>query len=297
LVRFAHVVPAEPPHERIDAYAARVFEVLTSRNQAKKAIKAGKLTRNGDRCRSAWFVAAGEELVLTLSGAPRMPPLLMDLDVVHLDPWLAVVRKPAGIHVRGNHARTVHRALRHNLGIPDAIDALPDPDPVHRLDYRTSGLLLVARTAGIRPKLCKLFEERRITKRYRAVLLGRLEGEGEVCTPLDGRDAHTRWRSVGTSRSLHVDWLTEVELVPVTGRTHQLRRHMTELGHPVLGDDLHHSGKIYRGGGLFLSAVAQRFEHPATGAELSIGMDVPAKFQSMMVREQRRWERTQAGQT
>ena len=98
----------------MDAYAARVFHVLTSRNQAKKAIKAGALTKNGETCRSAWFVAEGDDLVLTLTGAPRMPVLALDLDVVHMDPWLAVVRKPAGIHVRGNRARTVHRALRHN---------------------------------------------------------------------------------------------------------------------------------------------------------------------------------------
>jgi len=292
LVRFTHEVPAAPPEERIDAYAVRVFDVLTSRNQAKKAIKAGELTRNGQPCRSAWFVAEGEEFVLTLSRAPRLPALKMDLEVVYSDEWLAVVRKPAGIHVRGNHARTVHRALRHNLGIPDATDALPDPDPVHRLDYRTSGLLLVARTASVRPKLCKLFEERRIHKQYSAILLGKLEGEGEVRTPLDGREAHTRWRAVRHCRSLHVGWLTAAELEPVTGRTHQLRRHMTELGHPVLGDDLHHKGKIYRGGGLFLSAVAQRFVHPVTQDVLSLEIDAPAKFQSMTSREARRWDRT-----
>lgn len=296
MLRFAHVVPPDPPAERIDAYAAKIFGVLTSRNQAKKAIKAGQLTRNGERCRSAWFVAEGEELVLTLSREPRMPPLKMPLDIIHVDPWLAVVRKPAGIHVRGNHARTVHRALRHNLGIPDCDDALPDPDPVHRLDYRTSGLLLVARTSKIRPKLCKLFEERRIHKRYSAILLGRLEGEGEVHTELGGRSAHTRWRTVSFCRSLHVGWLTEVALEPVTGRTHQLRRHMTELGHPVLGDDLYHNGKIYRGGGLFLSAVAQHFVHPGTGEELQVQIPAPKKYGSLMQREARRWARVNEGE-
>jgi len=277
----------------MDAYAFRVFDALTSRSQARKAIKAGHLTRNGERCRSVWYVAPGDDLVLTLTGSLRLPVLAIDLDVVHVDPWLAVVRKPAGIHVRGNRVRTVHRALRHNLGLTEAPGALPDPDPVHRLDYRTSGLLLVARTSGVRPPLCKLFEERRIEKRYKAVLLGRLDGEGEVCTPLDGREAHTRWRAVGYSRSLHVGWLTAVELQPVTGRTHQLRRHMTELGHPVLGDDLHHNGKIFRGGGLFLSAVSQRFVHPITDEPMSVTIDAPQKFQSLMNRETRRWERYQ----
>jgi len=279
----------------MDAYAARVFPVLSSRNQARKAIKTGQLTRNGERCRTAWFVATGDALELTLTGPPRLPVLRLDLDLCHVDPWLAVVRKPAGIHVRGNRARTVHRALRHNLGLPELEDALPDPDPVHRLDYRTSGLLLVARAAGVRRDLCKLFETRQIHKRYRAVLQGRLEGEGEEHNPLDGREAITRWRVVGHGRSLHVGWLTEVDLFPQTGRTHQLRRHMTGLGHPVLGDDLHHSGKIYRGGGLFLCAVEQRFVHPATGERLHIRLDPPEKFQTLMARESRRWDRWKAG--
>ncbi len=238
-------------------------------------------------------MAPGDALELTLSGKPRLPALRMELDVCYLDPWLAVVRKPAGIHVRGNRARTVHRALRHNLGISDLPDALPDPDPVHRLDYRTSGLLLVARAAGVRRDLCKIFENRQIYKHYRAVLVGRLEGEGEVHDLLDGREAHTRWRAVAHIRSLHVGWLTAMDLFPHTGRTHQLRRHMTGLGHPVLGDDLHHIGPPYRGGGLFLCAIGQRFEHPITGETVDLSIDPPAKFQTMMDRESRRWARWQ----
>ena len=294
--RFAHVVPASSERERVVAYAARVFDVLASRSQARKALKAGHLLRNGEQCSTAWFVSEGDELVLTLSDAPRLPMLKMDLDVVYEDKWLAVVRKPAGIHVRGNRARTVHRALRYNLGISEELDALPDLDPVHRLDYRTSGLLLVARTASARRDLCRLFETRQIHKRYRAVLVGRLEGEGEVKTPLDGREAHTGWRAVSHTRSLHVGWLTAIDLFPYTGRTHQLRRHMTELGHPVLGDDLHHNGQIFRGGGLFLTAVEQGFVHPVTGKQLNPQIPPPSKFQALTLREQRRWERWNEGE-
>jgi RluA family pseudouridine synthase len=292
LPRFEHRVPGEPPRLRLDAYAAQVFSVLASRNQAKKALKSGALTLNGAPCESSRFVRAGDALALSVSDASRMPPMRMDLDVVHMDDWLAVVRKPAGIHVRGNHRRTVHRALRHNLGLAPALDALPDPDPVHRLDFRTSGLLLVARTAGVRQALCAMFQSRQIEKRYLALVHGRLEGAGEMSVPIGGRAALSHWRATAHHRSLHVGWLTTVDLKPETGRTHQLRKHLTGLGHPILGDDLHHCGKVYRGGGLFLCAVGLRFVHPVTKEECAIQIDPPAKFDTHCRREARRWERT-----
>lgn len=289
--RFNHMVPSGPSGERMDAYAAQVFDVLTSRSQARKAIKAGQLVRNGQPTGTGHYVHPGDSLTLTVSAAPRMPVLRMDLDVVYADAWLAVVYKPAGIHVRGNRARTVHRALRHNLELSCEAGALPDPDPVHRLDKRTQGLLIVARTAVARQALCKAFEERRVHKRYRAVLIGRLEGEGEVSEPIDGRTAHTRWRAISHHRSLHTEWLTTVDLYPTTGRTHQLRRHMAHLGHAVLGDDLHTSGRVLRGSGLFLCAAELRFDHPLSGEPLAVVVPEPARFETFLARESRRWQR------
>jgi 23S rRNA pseudouridine1911/1915/1917 synthase len=275
----------------MDAYAARVFEPLTSRSQARKAIKGGRLTRNDQSVGTGHFVHPGDDLFLTISAAPQMPDLAMDLEVPYLDPHLAVVYKPAGIHVRGNRARTVHRALRYNIGVTDEPGALPDPDPVHRLDKRTQGLLVVARTAAARHKLGDAFKERRVQKRYRAIVIGRLEGAGEVSTPLDGREAYTAWQVVSHTRSLHTDWMTTVDLRPTTGRTHQLRRHMVELGHAILGDDLHTTGLVLRGSGLFLCAAEIRFDHPITGETVHVEAAEPRRFASTRAREARRWDR------
>ena len=289
--RYDHTVPDDPPRLRIDAYALQVFAALPSRKQARKAIKAERLLLDGAPTRSARFVRPGDRLTLSVSDEPTQPILALDIPVPHQDRWLAVVRKPAGLHVRGNWGRTLHRALRHNLTLSPEHDALPDPDPVHRLDRRTSGLVLVARTALARARLGQMFEQRTIHKRYRAILLGRLEGSGEVTEPLEGREAHTRYAVVQHVRSLRTDWLTLVDLFPVTGRTHQLRKHMTGLGHPILGDDLYHTGEIYRGNGLFLSAVEQRFAHPITGEEVHVTIPHPRKFDSHLKREPRRWHR------
>jgi len=288
--RFSHTVPDDPPRLRLDRYALRAFPVLPSRKQARKALKANELRLNGEPVESSRFVQPGDTLTLEISDTPRLPVLQLALDVPYVDPWLAVVRKPPGIHVRGNHAKTLQRALRANLPASMALDALPDPSPVHRLDFRTSGLVMVARTAAARAALGGLFERREIDKRYQAIVIGRLEGTGRVDSPVEGREASSRYAARAHVRSLHCDWLTVVDLFPETGRTHQLRRHVTALGHPILGDDLYHNGKIYRGNGLFLCATEQRFIHPFTKEPITVSIAPPPKFEAHCRRETRRWE-------
>jgi RluA family pseudouridine synthase len=289
---FTHVVPEDSPMLRMDAYCAKVFPIFDSRNQARKAIKGASLVIDGVKARTDWFPRPGTELVLTMPEPPVIPVLKMDIDVLYIDPHLAVVHKPAGMFTRGNHRFTVHRALLHNMERSDEPDSLAMPDPCHRLDFRTSGLLLVSRTASCRVELNRMFAERRIHKRYRALVFGRLEGEGEVYEPIEGRESLSRYRVVEHTRSLHVDWFTTVELEPVTGRTHQLRRHMTHLGHPVLGDDLYPGdAKVLRGSGLFLTAMHQSFVHPMTGEPMSVDAPEPHKFKALREREARRWVR------
>jgi len=139
-----------------------------------------------------------------------------------------------------------------------------------------------------------MFERREIHKRYRAVVLGYLDGEGEIDAPLEGRVALSRWRAISQTRSLRTDWLTTLDLFPVTGRTHQLRQHITALGHPILGDDLYHNEHVLKGNGLFLCAVEQRFVHPMTGETVHMEIEEPSKFSSHRAREARRWERWHA---
>ena len=289
---YHHTVPEDPPMLRLDAYCAQVFPVFTSRNQAREAIKEKRLLVNGESARTDWFPKAGMEMSAKVPESPTLPLLKMDLDVLYADPHLAVVFKPAGIQTRGNCRRTVHRALRHNLEMSTAADALPMPDPCHRLDYKTAGLLLVARTVSARVALNRMFANREIHKRYRALVTGRLDGEGEIAEALDGRACLSRWRALEHTKSLHVDWFTTVELEPVTGRTHQLRRHMAGIGHAILGDDMYtREGKLLRRQGLFLASLHLDFVHPITGAPVVVDAPEPRKFSVLREREARRWER------
>lgn len=278
--------------DRLDRFARDAFS-LPSRSAARKLVSAGKILLNGAAVESSRIVKPGDTLALLVPPPAARPVFPLDFPVVYADEHMAAVLKPPGFPVSGNRFKTIENALPHNLPPSDHPEALPMPRPAHRLDVRTGGLLLVARTRPAQVGLGRLFETRQIHKRYRAILLGRLEGEGEVDLPIEGRDALSRYRAVAHTRSLRGGWLTSVDLEPVTGRTHQLRIHMTHLGHPILGDDLHFldEAHVLRGKGLFLRALALSLPHPVTGEPLVVEQPEPQKFVKLRAREAARWER------
>lgn len=282
-------VPDEAPPDRIDAFVQQRFG-LPSKKRAKKMVKRGEVLLNGVAVETSRRVRPGDRIVVLPPDDPH-PVYERALDVVWADPHLAVVHKPAGLPVSGNRFRSVLRALPFSLPPSTAPDALLYPRPVHRLDVRTAGLLLIARSIRGEVGLGRAFEERRIEKRYRAVLAGLLDGEGRVDLAIEGRAAATRWRVVEQTRSLKTDWATTVDAWPETGRTHQIRIHLASLGAAVLGDDLHESGPVLRGNGLFLFAAELALEHPVTAEPLHIELPEPAKFASFRRRERRRWQR------
>jgi tRNA pseudouridine32 synthase/23S rRNA pseudouridine746 synthase len=208
-----------------------------------------------------------------------------DIDLLHVDEALVVVRKPAGLlSVPGRGPeRTDCVSARVQRCIPDAL-------VVHRLDMATSGLLLMARGAAAQRLLSAAFAERRIAKRYTAVVAGQIEADcGEVDLPLccdwpnrprqmvdhaRGKPALTRWQvlsrqpETGTSR---------VTLEPVTGRSHQLRVHLQSIGHPIVGDALYAPTRWQQAAPrLLLHACHLAFSHPLSGAPQVF--DDPAAF-------------------
>jgi tRNA pseudouridine32 synthase/23S rRNA pseudouridine746 synthase len=165
----------------------------------------------------------------------------------------------------------------------------PDALIVHRLDYDTSGLIVLARGKKMHRALSVLFQERRVEKHYVAVVAGRLaDDEGIVDLPVavdwpnrprhrvdfeHGRPARTRYRVIGRDAARDA---SRVALVPETGRTHQLRVHMLSLGHPILGDPLYAGGDAGSGADrLLLHAERLAFTHPVTGRRLAFSSAVP----------------------
>jgi 23S rRNA pseudouridine1911/1915/1917 synthase len=261
---------------RLGKFAGDAF-ALGSTTQGIRAAKAHRLLVNGQPGGHAALVGAGDVVTL-LPAVPAAPPdpeptlrfaraqAQAGLRVLMEDDELAVIFKPAGPHSKPyGGAPCVEAALPALLWPSSAEDALLRPTATHRLDARVCGCLLVAKTRRAAAHLASSFRTRRVYKRYRALAVGRVAGPREIDAPLDGRPALTRLRVRSYTPHVQMGHLTTLDLEPVTGRRHQLRRHLADLGHPLVGDDLHANGQppLKRGAGLLLQSVEIRAPHPA----------------------------------
>ena len=284
-----HQVEADQLPLRLDRMVVEAFERFPTRASARKAIKRGEVLLNGEAAESSRFMKEGD-IVEILASRRHVPKLDLELKVWHEDDHVAVVDKPGGMETSGSKFYVLEHALPGNLTPSTQPDALPAPRVAHRLDYGTSGLVVCGKTASAHAALGRSFQAREVFKRYRAIVAGRLEEDVSVDQPLDGREARSRVVVLEHTRSLHIGWETTVDLLPETGRTHQLRRHLAGLGHPVLGDRQYTEGKVLHGQGLFLCAVELRLAHPF-GGELHVVREEPARFKSFRAREERRFKR------
>ncbi len=295
MIRETHRVPDGVQGVRLSDYARTAFPEIPSRKAAAKAIKRGELRIDGETAHSGDWIKTGQRLEWMESQRAVPKIYRLPLDVVFEDDYLAVINKPPGIEVSGNKFKTIENALPGSLAPSTQSDALRWPRPVHRLDYSTSGLLLVAKTAAAQVFLGKQFEERNIHKRYRAVVVGKISASGQVNEPINALPAQSEYTPIEPVPSLRSGHLTLIDLFPLTGRTHQLRIHMAAIGHAIVGDQKYgREGNVLKGKGLFLAAVELRFPHPATHREQVVSIETPPKFASLLKREQTRWEKFNA---
>ncbi len=118
--------------------------------------------------------------------------------------------------------------------------------------------------------------------------------QGEIDFQVENKEAFTSYNISQSVPSLRNTHLSLLNLNPKTGRTHQIRKHLSGIGHPIFGDKLYGTeGEIYKGKGLFLAAVKVEFRHPITGEKMNISIDTPHKFTSLLVREERRFREYQ----
>ena len=274
-----------------DYVCVHLSGVFPSKNGVKKAFKDELILLNGKIALSGEWLAEGDKLEVKAQdlGAFKIFPL--KLEVLFEDAFMAVIHKPAGFPVSGNYYKTIQNALPYNLSFSKEQDALILPRPVHRLDKLTSGLLLVAKTRSAQINLGQQFENQQISKTYVALVKGKLEGEGMLDSSIDQQKAKTFYKSVRVEQSLSYADVSMVELHPKTGRTHQLRIHMAEIGHPIVGDTIYDSERVLKGKGLFLIAFKVSFFHPITRLNQTFEISLPSKFDAFLKREKRRWNK------
>ena len=299
---FSVVVPASLDGVRVDRAVALLADV--SRSAVDALVGAGRVSVDGRAVTSrSSKLAEGQTLVVdrpdeVVDPGPVGDPTV-EFTVVHVDDDIVVIDKPAGLVV---HPGAGHRTgtLVHGLvarypelaALSAEVGSEPDrPGIVHRLDRGTSGLMVVARTPDAYHSLVQQLSQREVSRTYRALVLGSVEGEsGVVDAPIGrsvssptrmaisrkGKDARTRYR-VEERFSLPAP-TTLVRASLETGRTHQIRVHLSAIGHPVVGDEPYSQGRSLPGATIsrpFLHAYALAFDHPRTGVRVSWTAELP----------------------
>ncbi len=288
-------IEEEQARQRLDIFLAQNLPEAPSRSYVKKLIDNGHVKVCESIVKAHYKLNVNDEVQVEIPQDFLKPqyvePEDIPLDIFYEDPYFLVINKPIGMTVHpanGCYTGTLVNALL-NLSIElSRMDDDMRPGIVHRLDKETSGLILVAKDNITHTKLAKQFQRREVKKRYVALVEGRVEfDEGQIDDPL-GKHPHkfgkraVRYDRVGKEAITNYkvlkryDKVTLVSLFPKTGRTHQLRVHMRQLGHSILGDDKY--GKKNNFSRLALHAQSIGFIHPHTKKYMQFSSQVPFKY-------------------
>lgn len=284
---------------RIDRYLSEKNAEL-SRSYLQKLLKEQGITVNGREVKANYKVQAGDEIRISLPdlSEPDILPEDIPLDILYEDEDVMVVNKPKGMVVHPSAGHTsgtlVNAILFHCQGNLSGINGVMRPGIVHRIDKDTTGALLICKNDVAHRDLAEQLKEHSIKRRYRAIVSGNLkDDEGTVEGPIGRHPVDRKKMAInyknGKEAITHYKVLerfgnaTYIECRLETGRTHQIRVHMTSIGHPLLGDEVYGSGKNpYHLQGQALHAMALGFVHPRTGEYLEFTAPLPEYFTNLL---------------
>ena len=290
-------IVADEENVRLDAYVAKKCNI--SRAMVQKLIQEGNILVNEVAKKDSYKVQLGDEIEVNIPEAKEigLKPENIELEIVYEDNDIIVVNKPKGLVVHpanGNPDGTLVNAI---MAIcKDSLSGIGGeirPGIVHRLDKDTSGLIIVAKNDQAHINMSKEIKDRQVKKIYIALVRGRVaENEATINMPIgrstkdrkkmavrkDGKEAITHFKVI---KRYHNYTLLEVKID--TGRTHQIRVHMAEIGHPVVGDMVYSNGKNEFGvEGQMLHAKSLDFKHPITGKQMHLEAELPGYFKEVL---------------
>ena len=306
MVTLSLTVPADAEGERLDRYLAGEVPSY-SRSQIQRLIEEGhvrvprvKVTKANVQLR------VGDGIDLTLPDATPARPMAQDipLKILHDDEDVVVVNKPAGMVVHpaaGNADGTLVNALLHHVKDLSGIGGEVRPGIVHRLDKGTSGVMVVAKNDRAHQELSRQFHDREIEKEYVALVWGLVQQRKRIDASIGRDPKHRQKMSTRATRAreavTRVTWardlrgLTLLRVAIATGRTHQIRVHLSAIGHPIVGDALY-GGVHWRVPGQFravqrltrpfLHAERLAFTHPRTGERLAFEAPLPDDLHTVL---------------
>ncbi|CCQ98635.1 pseudouridylate synthase [[Clostridium] ultunense Esp] len=298
LERYTYLIEEGEEGERIDRYLAEQEEDW-SRSQIQKWLKEERVKVNGVKVKANYRVAVGDEILLLVPPpeALKVLPEAIPLQILYEDRDLVVVNKPRGMVVHpapGNSSGTLVNALLYHVKDLSGINGILRPGIVHRIDKETSGLLVVAKSDRAHLGLAAQLKEHAMERSYLAVVNGHFPHRlGTVDAPI-GRDPRDRKKMAVDPKGKHaVTHFSVVEELPKhtllrcrleTGRTHQIRVHMSYIGHPIVGDPKYGKGESYGMEGQALHAATLGFIHPVSGEFLHFEAPLPEDMVGLLER-------------
>ena len=301
-MREEFLVSWEEEGERIDKYLSALCPDL-SRSYVQKLLKSGNVLVDGRQVKVSYSIQEGERIFLDVPEAvePEIEAEPMELDILYEDKDVILVNKPKGMVVHpapGHYSHTlVNGLMAHCKGQLSGINGILRPGIVHRIDMDTTGVLIACKNDMAHNSIAAQLKEHSIVRRYQAIVHGRIEEaegriEGDIgrdpvhrkrmcINEKNGKPAVTHYRVLERFRQF-----TYVECRLETGRTHQIRVHLSSIGHPLLGDTLYGPKKCPFPSlqGQTLHAMILGFKHPITKEYMEFTAPLPEYFEKLQAK-------------